>query len=506
MTANRSERLRLTGICKRYGELKANDEIDLAVGAGEIHAVLGENGAGKSTLMKIIYGVTQPDNGTLFWEGQPVEIQSPAMARQLGIGMVFQHFALFQTLTVAQNIALALEADIDDTELAQRITAVSQRYGLPVDPQRLVHTMSVGERQRVEIVRCLLQSPKLLIMDEPTSVLTPLAVQTLFVTLRRLASEGVSILYISHKLDEIRSLCDSATVLRGGRVVAHTLPHNESNDSLARLMIGSAPAACVLEPRDTGAKQLEIADYCLASPEAFGVDLQDINLTVCSGEIVGIAGVSGNGQKELAAALSGETLGRHRGWLRIAGQTADHQGPTRRRALGMAFVPEERLGRGAVPNLSLADNALLTGSARGLATKGVRRPRRMADYAREVIQRFKVRCGSEQSIAQSLSGGNLQKFIVGREIGLQPKLLLVSQPTWGVDVSAAQLIRNALIELRNSGAAILVISEELDELFMICDRIAVITKGRLSPAYPRAQLSTESIGLLMSGSEGEQHA
>ena len=505
MTASRSERLRLNGICKRYGDLKANDDIDLVVGAGEIHAVLGENGAGKSTLMKIIYGVTQPDSGKLYWEGQAVDIPNPAMARQLGIGMVFQHFALFQTLTVAQNIALALDVAMDDGELARRITEVSQRYGLPIDPRRLIHTMSVGERQRVEIVRCLLQSPRLLIMDEPTSVLTPMAVQTLFVTLRRLASEGVSILYISHKLDEIRALCDAATVLRSGKIAGHTLPQNESNDSLARLMVGSAPAACVLEPRETGDKQLEVAGYGLASSEAFGVDLADINLTVRSGEIVGIAGVSGNGQKELAAALSGEAIGPHSGWIRIAGQLADDHGPTRRRAMGMAFVPEERLGRGAVPTLSLADNTLLTCASMGLTRLGVLRPKRMAAYAREVITKFKVRCNSEQSIAQSLSGGNLQKFIVGREIGLAPKLLVVSQPTWGVDVNAAQLIRNAIIDLRNSGAAILVISEELDELFMICDRIAVITKGKLSEAYPHAQCSIESIGLMMSGSEGELH-
>src|SRR6202142_440794 len=245
-------RLALRGITKRYPTVLANDGIDLCVGVGEIHAVMGENGAGKSTLMKIVYGVTRPDSGHIEWEGRPVVIDNPAAARRLGIGMVFQHFALFETLSVAENIALALDEPVAPAALAPRIREVAERYGLPVDPQRLVHSMSVGERQRVEIVRCLLQSPKLLIMDEPTSVLTPQAVLVLFETLRRLASEGCSILYISHKLDEIRALCDSATVLRGGRVSGTAIPRNETNESLARMMIGGELAECHLDPREPG--------------------------------------------------------------------------------------------------------------------------------------------------------------------------------------------------------------------------------------------------------------
>src|SRR5882757_8559395 len=257
VTTNSTPRLQLRGIGKRYPTVVANDGIDLTVRVGEIHALLGENGAGKSTLMKIAYGVTQPDAGSIEWQGAPVKIDSPAVARRLGIGMVFQHFSLFETLTVAENIALSMDKKVEPSALAQRIREVSQRYGLPVDPQRLTHGMSVGERQRVEIVRCLLQSPRLLIMDEPTSVLTPQAVLTLFETLRRLAQEGVSILYISHKLEEIRTLCDNATVLRAGRVSGTARPREESNASLARLMVGTDLSEQPLQPRQAGEVRLE---------------------------------------------------------------------------------------------------------------------------------------------------------------------------------------------------------------------------------------------------------
>ena len=300
-------RLRLTGITKRYPAIVANDGIDLEVAPGEIHAVLGENGAGKSTLMKIVYGVTRADAGSIEWDGRHVGIENPAAARHLGIGMVFQHFSLFETLTVAENVALALDTESTPATLSQRIREVSEDYGLPVDPQRLVHSMSVGERQRVEIVRCLLQSPRLLIMDEPTSVLTPQAVTMLFATLRRLASEHVSILYISHKLDEVRALCDCATVLRAGRVSGTAIPSKETNESLARMMVGGELRECHLTPREPGEVRLQLKELSIESSDPFGTHLRDISLDVRAGEIVGIAGVSGNGQRELLAAISGET-------------------------------------------------------------------------------------------------------------------------------------------------------------------------------------------------------
>jgi ABC-type uncharacterized transport system ATPase subunit len=494
-----SVRLALHGISKRYGSVIANDRIDLKVAAGEIHALLGENGAGKSTLMKIVYGVTQPDEGSIEWEGAAVAIRSPAQARRLGIGMVFQHFSIFETLTVAENIALALNERLPAATLAARIDEVSRRYGLPVDPQRLTHGMSVGERQRVEIVRCLLQSPRLLIMDEPTSVLTPQAVRVLFQTLRRLAGEGVSILYISHKLDEIRELCDVATILRNGRVSGSAIPRQQSNASLARMMVGADLKECTLEPRQPGPIRLELTNLSLDSEDPFGTSLQQINLRVRAGQIVGVAGVSGNGQKELLAAISGERLCAQRGAVRLCGQDAARLNPARRRTLGLRFVPEERLGRGAVPGMHLADNCVLTGATAGLVRHGLVRRRAARAFARATITEFAVKCDGELAPADSLSGGNLQKFIVGREIRLVPTVMLVAQPTWGVDVAASILIRQALIDLRDAGAAVLVISEDLDELFAICDCLAVLARGRLSDTTPTVGLAAETVGVWMTG-------
>jgi simple sugar transport system ATP-binding protein len=492
-------RLALHGITKRYASVLANDQVDLQVAPGEIHAVLGENGAGKSTLMKIVYGVTQPDAGRIEWEGQPTAIRSPAVARRLGIGMVFQHFSLFETLTVAENIDLAQDHRLPAAALATRIREVSERYGLPIEPRRLLHGMSVGERQRVEIVRCLLQSPRLLIMDEPTSVLTPQAVRALFQTLRRLAGEGVSILYISHKLDEIRELCDVATVLRNGRVSGSAVPRLESNASLARLMVGSELKECTLAPQAAGAVQLELTGLSLTTEDPFGTALKDVNLRVRSGEIVGIAGVSGNGQKELVAAISGELLSSPRGAVRICGQDVARLRPVQRRQLGLCFVPEERLGRGAVPAMHLADNSVLTGANAGLVRHGLLQHRVARSFARATIAQFAVKCDGEFAPADSLSGGNLQKFIVGREIRLAPKLMLIAQPTWGVDVGASLLIRQALIDLRDAGIDVLVISEELEELYAICDRLAVLAGGRLSSTVATAELPAETLGVWMTG-------
>ncbi|MYM40695.1 ABC transporter ATP-binding protein [Duganella qianjiadongensis] len=502
-------RLQLLGISKIYPSVVANAGVNLSVMPGEIHAVLGENGAGKSTLMKIIYGVTRPDEGQIMWEGRQVDISSPQAARKLGIGMVFQHFALFETLTVAENIALALDDQVTPAELAPRIRAVAEQYGLPLDPMRLVHSMSVGERQRVEIVRCLLQSPRLLIMDEPTSVLTPDAVLSLFDSLRQLAAQGVSILYISHKLDEIQALCDKATVLRGGRVSGTAYPKQESAKSLAELMIGRELPVCVHQPREPGEELLTLEYLNVRSADPFGTHLKDISLKLRSGEIVGIAGISGNGQQELLRVISGERLlAVDEGTIRFSGSDVGALDAARRRQLGLGFVPEERLGRGAAPDMSLADNALLTGylpaAQTGMVRHGVIQRGVVRAFARKVIERFKVKCGDELSAATSLSGGNLQKFIVGREIALAPKMMVFAQPTWGVDIGAAMLIRQAIIDMRDQGVAVLVLSEELDELFMLSDRIAVLADGRLSAAVPAAATSINQIGVWMSGDFSSQ--
>jgi simple sugar transport system ATP-binding protein len=494
-------RLELRGITKRYPGVVANDDVSLAVKPGEIHAVLGENGAGKSTLMKIIYGAAEADAGTMSWNGEPVTIASPAAARRLGIGMVYQHFSLFESVSVAENIAVATPGRFDLAALSARIRDLSQRYGLPVDPGRLLHNLSVGERQRVEIIRCLLQDPKLLILDEPTSVLTPQAVRSLFAVLRQLAGEGCSILYISHKLDEIRELCDSATILRAGRVSGTASPRTANNADLARLMVGNELPDIHRDPVPRTPKpRLEAIGLSVPSDDPFGTDLDSVSLDIHGGEIFGIAGVSGNGQAELLSALSGE---RPAGadMIQLDGRPVGDLTVAQRRALGLAFVPEERLGRGAVPGMSLADNALLTAHAAGMVRRGMIDRGRVGSFAEAVIAKFAVKATGPAAIAYSLSGGNLQKFIVGREISLKPQVLIVSQPTWGVDVAAAAFIRQALIDLSRQGAAVLVISEELEELFQICDRIAVIYQGRLSPARPRAATNVEEIGLLMAGAD-----
>ena len=494
-------RLALSGITKRYPAVLANDRIDLTVMPGEIHALLGENGAGKSTLMKIVYGVVKPDAGTIRWNGEAVSIANPAQARALGIGMVFQHFSLFDTLTVAENIALALDPQAAGRGLPARIREVSERYGLPLDPRRRVHNMSVGERQRVEIVRCLLQQPRLLIMDEPTSVLTPQAVEKLFHTLRQVAAEGCSILYISHKLEEIRTLCHRATVLRGGRVTGECDPRREPVASLARMMIGGdLPHPRHGEATTRGDGALEVHGLSLTSDDPFGVSLKEIELSVRGGEIVGIAGVSGNGQKELMAALSGERTVRSDGAIVLNGLPVGRAGAALRRALGLAFVPEERLGRGAVPEMSLSDNALLTAHRQELTRRGFIRFDAARAYGAAIIHRFKVKAPGPDAAARSLSGGNLQKYIVGREILQGPRVLVAAQPTWGVDVGASAQIRQALVDLRDQGVAVLVVSEELDELFEICDRICVMARGRISPAKPARETNAEEIGLLMGGS------
>ncbi|HSM23143.1 MAG TPA: ABC transporter ATP-binding protein [Rubrivivax sp.] len=491
-------RLEMTGISKQYPAVRANDRVDLRVKPGEIHAVLGENGAGKSTLMKIIYGAVQPDEGEIRFNGEPVRISSPAHARKLGISMVYQHFSLFDTLTAAENVWLGLDKSLKLPQVAARIVEVAHTYGLDVDPQRPVHTLSVGERQRVEIVRALLTQPQLLILDEPTSVLTPQAVDKLFVTLRKLAEGGCSILYISHKLDEIRALCHHCTVLRGGKVTGEVDPTQESNASLSRLMIGAEPPQLQHRAHTAGDVVLQVQGLALPRQDAFGTDLHGVDCEVRAGEIVGIAGVSGNGQQELMAALSGEDTRAAPEAVTLFGQPIGRHSPRRRRKEGLHFVPEERLGRGAVPTLSLAQNTLLT-RTEAVSRSGWVHLRRVERMAQDIIARFHVRGGGAGSSARSLSGGNLQKFLVGREISADPKLLIVSQPTWGVDVGAAAQIRGELLKLRDAGCALLVVSEELEELFEISDRLLVIAKGRVSPSVPVAQAGIEMIGAWMSG-------
>ncbi|SMX50772.1 ABC transporter ATP-binding protein [Maliponia aquimaris] len=491
--------LSLRGLTKIYPGVIANDDVSFDIGKGEIHALLGENGAGKSTLVKMIYGLVAPDKGTMTLDGAPYAPSKPSEARRSGVAMVFQHFSLFDALNVAENVALGMETPPPLSDLARQIRELSETYGLPLDPSRTVGTLSAGERQRVEIIRCLLQDPRLLIMDEPTSVLTPQEVDILFETLRRLKAEGTSILYISHKLEEIRALCDTATILRLGKKVATCTPADTSARQLAEMMVGASFATPQARDGTPGEVLLAVRDLKLPAPGAFGTPLRGVSFEVRAGEVLGIGGVAGNGQDELLAALSGE---RHApaGSVWLDGQDISRAGPVARRGLGVLSGPEERLGHAAAPDMSLIENGVLTAARReGMLTRGFISWGKARRFAEDVIGLFDVRTPGPGTAARALSGGNLQKFVVGREILQNPRVLVLNQPTWGVDAAAAAFIRQSVLDLAAKGSAVVVISQDLDELMEISDRFGALNEGRLSPTRPTAELDIEQIGLMMGG-------
>ncbi|MFV0334947.1 MAG: ABC transporter ATP-binding protein [Tropicimonas sp.] len=491
--------LSVQGLSKSYPGVIANDDVSFRVAAGEIHALLGENGAGKSTLVKMIYGLVRPDSGAMRLFGKPFAPPEPSAARSAGVAMVFQHFSLFEALDVAENVGLGMENPPPMGRLSQKIREVSHAYGLPLDPRRLVGDLSAGERQRVEIVRCLLQEPKLLIMDEPTSVLTPQEVEILFATLNKLKAEGTSILYISHKLEEIRALCDGATILRRGKVVASCEPRHKSAAELAEMMVGEVLQPPGRDHKAPGEVVLKVARLTSRQVNTFGTRLKDIGFEVRAGEVLGIGGVAGNGQDELLSALSGETTGAP-ATVRFRGKPIGHLPPNARRRLGLLAAPEERLGHAAAPDMSLTENAILSGWQRqNLTRAGFLRRAAARRFAEEIIAAFDVRTPGPHVAARALSGGNLQKFVIGREILQDPDLLVVNQPTWGVDAAAATAIRQALLDLASAGAAVVVISQDLDELMEVSDRFAALNNGVLSEPRPARGLSMEQVGLMLGG-------
>nr|WP_217359555.1 ABC transporter ATP-binding protein [Ruegeria arenilitoris] len=496
----------MQGLTKAYPGVVANDQVSFDIGEGEVHALLGENGAGKSTLVKMIYGLVKPDSGTMLLRGQPFAPPEPRAARSDGIAMVFQHFSLFDALNVAENIALGMENPPPMGDLASRIREVSENYGLPLDPFRTVGDLSAGERQRVEIIRCLLQDPKLLIMDEPTSVLTPQEVDILFETLNKLRSEGTSILYISHKLEEIRTLCDHATILRLGKNVGECIPSETSARDMAEMMVGSTLQTPERSGREFGEVALDVSGLSVPSPSEFGTALRNVHMTVRKGEVLGIGGVAGNGQDELLGVLSGE-IQTTADAIKFNKQPIGKLGPTARRKLGVLTAPEERLGHAAAPDMSLTENALLTGSVReGLESNGFLKWAETKSFAEKIISAFDVRTPGPENAARSLSGGNLQKFVIGREVLQNPDVLVVNQPTWGVDAAAAASIRQAILDLAAKGTAVICISQDLDELMEISDSFAALNEGRLSAPRPTTGLTVDEIGLMMGGAHGMEVA
>lgn len=507
MTTGISDTLiKLDGLTKTYPGVVANDNVSFQIKPGEVHALLGENGAGKSTLVKMIYGLVQPDSGSMTLNGARFAPGEPSAARAAGVAMVFQHFSLFEALNVAENVALGMENPPSQRELAQRIREVSENYGLPLDPNRMVGDLSAGERQRVEIIRCLLQDPKLLIMDEPTSVLTPQEVDILFETLLKLSAEGTSILYISHKLEEIRTLCDSATILRLGKVVGECTPKDVTARDMAEMMVGQTLHQPTRSSSSAGEVVLELTDLSVPSASQFGTSLKNVSLKVRAGEILGIGGVAGNGQDELLAALSGEALSQN-DKVKVNGKSIGVLGPNMRRRIGMLAAPEERLGHAAAPDMSLTENALLTGAIREkLTNNGFLKWSETRKFAEKIIKEFDVRTPGPENAARSLSGGNLQKFVIGREVLQRPVVLVINQPTWGVDAAAAADIRQSLLDLAEGGTAIIVISQDLDELMEISDRFAALNEGRLTEPRPALGLTVDEIGLMLGGAHDMEAA
>lgn len=498
--------LTVSGLTKAYPGVVANDAVSFAIREGEVHALLGENGAGKSTLVKMIYGLVKPDSGAMTLRGAPYAPPDPHAARMAGVAMVFQHFSLFDAMSVAENVALGMENPPPMRDLAARIREVSETYGLPLDPDRTVGDLSAGERQRVEIIRCLLQGPRLLIMDEPTSVLTPQEVDILFQTLRKLTAEGVAILYISHKLEEIRVLCDHATILRQGRNVGTCVPRDTSAREMAERMVGASFAAPERAGRSKGAVALDVSNLSVPAQGQFGTALSGLSFAVQAGEVLGIGGVAGNGQDELMAVLSGEMPVAAEA-VRLKGVAIGQHGPAARRAMGLLSAPEERLGHAAAPDMSLTENAILTAAVReNLVNRGFLRWDAAEAFARRIITGFDVRTPGPGTAARALSGGNLQKFVIGREVLQRPDVLVVNQPTWGVDAAAAAAIRQALLDLAAGGAAVICISQDLDELIEISDRFGALSEGRLSEIRPTQGLSVEEIGLMMGGAHGMEVA
>lgn len=498
----RIQHLEMRNIVKRFPGVLANDHVTFDVNAGEVHALLGENGAGKSTLMRQLYGLYQPDEGEILIDGQPVVFHSPSDAIRAGIGMIHQHFMLVSTLTVAENVALGLKSSreprLDLDRVSKRIEELARGYGLKVDPSAYVWQLAVGEQQRVEIIKALYRGASLIILDEPTAVLTPQEVDDLFMTFRRMASEGHALIFISHKLHEVMAISARVTALRDGKMAGTRPTKGATRNELAKMMVGRDVKPLAPQPMKAGDVRLKI-EALHAMGDRGTEALRGVNLDVRGGEIVGLAGVSGNGQRELAQCLAGlrKVTG---GLITIDTHDMTHASLRERIEAGLAYVPEERMRDGAIREFSVQENVFLHEHASPKFTHGIfLNFAEMAAHARMLINKFSVKTPTLETPIKNLSGGNIQKLILARELSREPKILIAAQPTRGVDIGATEYIHQRLMEQRAAGIAILLISEDLDEIQELSDRIAVMFEGRIVGIVDRGEATPEEIGLLMAG-------
>ena len=488
-------------ISKFYPGVIANDDISFSVKQQSIHAILGENGAGKSTLVKILYGHCSQDSGQIYVNSEKVEIKNPFDAKKLGINMVFQHFSLFESLSVYENLILGIDKNLSLKELKENTVNICDKYDFNLNLNSPVSSLSVGERQTVEIVRALLNNPKILILDEPTSVLTPLEIERLFNIVKKLVKDGLTVLFISHKLEEIINLSNNVTILRSGKVIGTFETHRESPDSLGLKMLGyEVPSLNIKKFNNIKKSTFEIKNLSTNYKDPFLVDLIDINLQINKGEIMGIAGVAGNGQNELMDILTNESDEKFQGEIIFKNIDISKLSTYERRKLSISFVTEQRLGHSAVPEMTLEENVLLSLNYKSEFSKNnLINFDNISNYTKKIIKEFNVSAPSTISKAGELSGGNLQKFIIGREILSNPDLLILSQPTWGIDVGSESFIRKSLLRLSEKGISILIISHDIEELIELCHQISVIYQGKLSKSLTTENVDMTQLGKYMGG-------
>jgi len=508
----RIDSLEMRGITKRFPGVLASDKIDFDVRSGEVHALLGENGAGKSTLMKVLYGMYDPDEGEIWLNGKKANINTPTDAINLGIGMIHQHFMLVETLTVAENVALGLPSSrgpLTDLErVSERILELAEIYGLQIDPDAYIWQLSVGQQQRVEIIKALYRGAALLILDEPTAVLTPQEVDEFFVIMRQMVDDGHALIFISHKLHEVIDISNRVTVLRDGRKIGTRATVDTTKADLANWMVGREVSLTrELDPVDQDEARL-VLENITCNSDRDTLALRGVDLEVYSGEILGVAGVSGNGQPELAEVITGlrETT---QGRVYLEGDDVTELSPGELTDRMLSYIPEERMRDGMIKNFTVAENMVLREHHKEpFAMRGFLMLKTIARHSDRLIRDFKVKTPSRETMAKNLSGGNIQKMVLAREISRKPRVLIAAQPTRGLDIGATEYVHELLLEQRRDGTAIMMISEDLDEVMALSDRIAVIFEGEIMGIVPRDEATPEKLGLLMAGvvEEGETTA